>query len=420
MNDTDIRVDRATNPERYLATDHLVWFDEVGSQSTDAQLVGVPEDQRFAAEVDGADTATYAGIYGVRPMGLSIPGADGPNLAPVAGLTWVGVHPDHRRRGLLTAMMRHHFEQTRSEGRALSALHASEPAIYGRHGYGLASLEQTVTLGRGTTFTAPGLEEAAAGIVTRLATITDDGMAARLRAIDLAAAGHEVGPIVGEQAFYDRWCEQTPESLRDKESRRVLIASRDGRDVGHAIFRREHKWDNGRPSAKVDCAGVSGEPAARLALFRRLVDLDLVGTVKVFEVGEHDLLHSWLDGPRGTGSLETYDSLWLRLVDLPAALAARSYDEDCDVVVEVTDRAAPWNAGRWQIRVQDGAAEVDSTEDDADLALSVDVLGAAYLGGGNLLAKLRAGRVTEHRPGAVRELWHAMRTDVLPAAATGF
>lgn len=188
MIDTEIQVGRATDKERYLATDHLVWFDEVGSQGTDAQLVGVPEDQRFAVEVEGADPATYAGIYGVRPMDLSIPGRDGPTMVPVAGLTWVGVHPDHRRRGLLRAMMRHHLAQTRSEGVHLSALHASEPAIYGRHGYGLASLEQTVTLGRGTKLTAPSLEEAAAGIVTRLATLTDDGIAARLRAIDLRAA----------------------------------------------------------------------------------------------------------------------------------------------------------------------------------------------------------------------------------------
>ena len=420
MTETEIRVDRATDKERYLATDHLVWFSEVGSQSTDAQLVGVPENQRFAAEVDGADAATYPGIYGVRPMDLSIPGADGPHMVPVAGLTWVGVHPDHRRRGLLTAMMKHHMAQTRREGLHLSALHASEPSIYGRHGYGLASLEQTVTLGRGTTFTAPALDDAAGSVVTRLATLASPGMAERLREIDLRASAGEVGVIVGEQAFYDRWCDETPEELRGKESARVLIASRDGQDIGFAPFRREHKWDNGRPGAKVECHGVNGEPAARLALFRRLVELDLMGTLKVFSIGEHDPLHSWLDGPRGTGSLETYDSLWVRLVDLPAALAARAYAEDCDVVVDVSDPSAPWNAGRWRIRVRAGVAEVTSTDADADLALSVDVLGAAYLGGGNLLAKLRAGRITEHRAGSVAELWHAMRTDVLPAAATGF
>src|SRR6185312_15714359 len=104
-------------------------------------LIGLPEDRRFAADLDGSQPGTYPGIYGVFPLTLSIPGPGGGlRQVPCAGLTWVGVHPDHRRRGVLTAMLRHHFEQVHEEiGTHVSALHASEPAIYGRHGYGLAS-----------------------------------------------------------------------------------------------------------------------------------------------------------------------------------------------------------------------------------------------------------------------------------------
>ena len=101
-------------------------------------------------------------------MQLSVPAESGGRLVPMAGLTWVGVHPDHRRRGVLTAMMRHHVEQTHREGVALSGLHASEPVIYGRYGYGLASQSATLSVGRGTTFNAPGLDDAAAAIETRL------------------------------------------------------------------------------------------------------------------------------------------------------------------------------------------------------------------------------------------------------------
>ena len=153
----EIRVTRATDAERYLASDKLVWFNNAERESIELELAGLPEDQRFAAEVVGSDPdpGTYPGIYGVYPMQLSVPDGEGAGRAvPVAGLTAVGVHPDHRRRGLLTAMMRHHFEQTRREGIHLTALHASEPGIYGRHGYGLASLELEVEVGRGTTFTA--------------------------------------------------------------------------------------------------------------------------------------------------------------------------------------------------------------------------------------------------------------------------
>jgi predicted acetyltransferase len=354
-------------------------------------------------------------------MELSVPDGDGGGtLVPVAGLTWVGVHPDHRRRGLLTAMMRHHFEQTRSEGVHVSALHASEPAIYGRHGYGLASLELSVDLGRGTTFTAPHLEDEAASLVTRVTAMTDEGMPERRRACELSVAPWCVGTIVGDPDFFVDLSHVSPESVRDKEVPRVIFAMRDGQDVGYAVFRRTHKWDNARPSAVVDVHAHHATPAAHLALLRRLVDLDLAGTIKVDGIAQDDPLLSWVAGPRATGTVNTYDSLWVRLVDLPAAVAARGYEGSCDVVVEVTDEQAPWNAGRWRIRVKDGEAEAIRSDDDAEASLSVVALGAAYLGGGNLAAMHRAGQVAEHRPGAVSDLWRAFRTDVPPYASRGF
>jgi GNAT superfamily N-acetyltransferase len=418
---SEIQVDRATDQERFLATDHLVWFSEVPSAPTEEQLVGLPEDQRFAADVDGADTGTYPGVYAVFPLTLSAPGPDaGLRRLPCAGLTWVGVHPDHRRKGVLTAMLRHHFEQVHETPRThVSALHASEPSIYGRHGYGLASLEHEVSLGRGTTLTAPHLEEAAGGLTTHLGTVSDPDTPKRMRECHLAAA--ELGSVVGEAGYYQRLCHQFPESLRDKESWRVLYARRDGVDAGFAMFRRSHKWENARPGGNLEVWAVIGDPAARLALLRRLVDFDLIGTVKVGTIGVDDPLLRWAGGPRATADVATYDSLWIRLVDLPEALQDRSYAAPCDVVVEVADRAAPWNEGSWRVHVDDtGVAEVERTSAEAAVRLPVEALGGAYLGGGNLDALQRAGLVEECRPGAVAELWRAMRTDVAPAGAVGF
>src|SRR4028119_1586814 len=186
---TQIRVDLARDPERYVATDHTVWFSEVPAASAEEQLVGIPVDQRFAADVDNADPATYPGVYGVYPLTLFVPGGASARPVPCAGLTWVGVHPDHRRKGVLTAMLRHHFEQVRQQdGTAVSALHASEPAIYGRYGYGLASLELEVSLGRGTTLTAPSLAESVAAVSTQLATVSDADVPKRMRECHLASA----------------------------------------------------------------------------------------------------------------------------------------------------------------------------------------------------------------------------------------
>ena len=419
----DIRVVRATDAERYLATDKLVWFNNAEQESIELELGFLPEDQRFAAEVVGSDSdpGTYAGLYGVLPMQLSVPDGEGAGRAvPVAGLTAVGVHPDHRRRGLLTAMMRHHFEQTRREGIHVTALHASEPGIYGRHGYGLASLELEVEVGRGTTFTAPHLDDQAAAISTRLATITDQGVTERRRNVDLDLMSQCVGTIVGHDAFYAALNHVSPAAMREGEAPRILFATYDGRDVGYVVFRRTHKWPNSRPAAEVDVRQLSGAPAARLALARRVVDLDLAGTIKLHGVAESDPLLSWVQGPRGLGDVRPFDSLWVRPVDLPEALALRGYEADCDVVVEVADEPAPWNAGRWRIRVKEGTVDVTRTDDAAEVSLPVAALGAAYLGGGNLVALHRAGVIAEHRPGAVGELWRAFRTDVGPYAARGF
>ncbi|HET7431646.1 MAG TPA: GNAT family N-acetyltransferase [Nocardioides sp.] len=423
MADHEIRVERATDPARYLASDKLVWFDHEGTDPIELQLRGVPEDQRFAAEVVGADVdpATYAGIYGVRPMELSVPDGDGAGrVVPVAGLTWVGVHPDHRRRGVLTAMLRHHFEQTRREGVHLSVLHASEPGIYGRHGYGLASLELQIELGRGTAFTAPHLEEAVGRITTRLHTVTDEGIDQRRRRVDRDLLATNVGTILGSDDFYAEMSHLTEEDKRQGEPPRILFAVEDGRDVGCVVFRRTHKWPNSRPAAEVEVSPLSGGPAARLALLRRVVDLDLAGSIKVHGIAAGDPVLSWVQGPRGLGAVHPYDSLWARLVDLPAAVAARGYEADGDVVVEVADEPAPWNAGRWRIRVKDGTGEATRTDDQAELSLPVSALGAAYLGGANLAEMARAGVVAEHRPGAARDLWRALRTDVSPYAARGF
>lgn len=414
-----VRVDRSTDDERYLATDHLVWFDEEPDLPTADQLLGVPPAQRFAADVPGSAPDTYPGIYGVRPAVLAVPAATGATPVPCAGLTWVGVHPDHRRRGVLRAMMRHHVEQTRREGVHLSALHASEPAIYGRHGYGLATSATSLALGRGTTFTAPGLEDDAAQVGTRLAPETGDDLVRRIRACELRLAEELPGLVVLDESFYAAVVREAPEELRDKERRRYLFATRDGVDVGHAAFRRTHKWERNRPAGTLQVDAILGGPAAELALLRRLVDFDLMGTVRLPEIGLDDPLLHWI-GPRADSEAVPVDNLWLRIIDLPAALPLRWYAGECDVVVDVADDHAPWQAGRWRIVVRGGEGSAERTEDPAEVSLPVAALGAAYLGGTSVAALHRAGLVTEHRPGAVAELARAFRTELAPTAAAGF
>lgn len=411
-----IDVGPSEDASKYLATDQLVWFGEVTDADADHLRLGLPEDQRFVVDLPDGPRDLHAGIYGVRPMEMSLPGG---SVVPIAGLTWVGVHPDSRRRGVLGAMMTDHLTRTHDAGTVLSALHASEAAIYGRYGYGNAVLTHQVTLGRGTTFTAPHLEDEVAAITTQLLTMSDPGVPERMRACQLAHAGDFPGTIVGTPDFFSLLSLEAPEQLRDKERRRILFARRDGEDIGFTGLRREHKWDNARPSGTVVVGSFTGGPAARLALARRVVDLDLMGTTKLENVGADDPILGWVGGPRGTGDIQTWDSTWVRLVDLEAAWPLRAYEADCDVVVEVEDRHAPWNAGRWRLSASSGAGSAARTDAAADVTLAVDVLGAGFLGHG-IGGLLRAGLVREHRRGSYAELARAMRTLVEPEPSIGF
>ncbi len=340
-------------------------------------------------------------------------------MVPCAGLTWVGVHPDHRRQGVLTAMMRHHLAQVHEDPDVhISALHASEPAIYGRYGYGLASLEHEVVLSRGTPLVAPQLEDVAGATRTRMGSLADPGIPERMRECHLATA--EPGTVVGRSEYYARICWQPPEELRDKEPWRILFAQRGGVDVGFAMFRRTHRWERSRPAGKLFVWALVGDAAARLALLRRLLDFDLMGSVTLRAVGVDDPVLLWTGGPRSTNDVGTFDSLWVRLVDLPRALERRAWAASCRVVVDVEDTAAPWNHGTWRVEAEDGAVLVERTTDEPDLQLPVAALGAAYLGGRSLVALQQAGLLTELRPGATAELWRAMRADSLPTAAWMF
>ncbi|WP_446664946.1 GNAT family N-acetyltransferase [Flexivirga sp. B27] len=418
----DIHVGPAHDARRFLDTDELVWFAEPSRQSPARELSGIREDQRFAAEVADGDPAYYAGVYGVYPLTLTVPGPQQSlRQLPVSGLTFVGVHPDERRRGVLTAMLRDHFERVRGgDWSGLSVLHASEPAIYGRHGYGVASLETRVTLSRGATFTAPGLEQAASELRTRLVAAGTPGVADRMKAAAMHAGALTLGSVVREPETYEMFARDTPQTLRDTEPQRLLFAVRDGVDVGYAWFRRKEKWDEGRPDGTVEVGELIGDPATELALLRRLVDLDLTSSVVLNHRGMDDPAFAWTGGDRGIHG-PTWDSLWVRLVDLPLAMECRGYAAPVDLVLEVEDSACAWNQGRWRLAADaEGAGRMTRTEDSPDLVLDTQQLASAYLGARGLEAAREAGLLDERRSGAARELDAALRMPLPPAAAVGF
>jgi len=150
---------------------------------------------------------------------------------------------------------------------------------------------------------------------------------------------------------------------------------------------------------------------------------DLVSTVRArVRPADDPILHLLSDPRRARAHL--FDGLYVRIVDLPAALAARAYAAGVDLVIDVVDDLRPENQGRWHLQAggprDGGKPSCERTTAEADLTLPVVALGAAYLGGIRLGALAGAGQVTEHRPGAVAELSTAMWWDTAPWSPVGF
>ena len=331
----------------------------------------------------------------------------------VSGLTWVGVHPGHRRRGLLRSMISEHFARSIERGEAVSALFAAEAPIYGRFGYGLAAQDLRLTIPRGAALRdVPGA----------------DALRVRLERVEPDAHG----PLIqGVHAAVDRpgWAtRQTPELLaafladpepfRDgAESLRIAIVERDGTPVAYALFRRKSSWEAAGPRGTVKVREVvATDAAAARSLWGVLLDLDLMANVEAWLIAPDDPIQHLLVDPRGAQA-RISDNLWVRLLDVPAALSARRFASAVDVVVEVTDALIESNAGRWRLVGGLDGAEVTATDAPADLTIDVRELGGAYLGGTSLAGLATAGLVQEHTPGAVHRAAVAFSWPLAPVCS---
>ncbi|MGB7448833.1 MAG: GNAT family N-acetyltransferase [Ornithinimicrobium sp.] len=414
---------------RMRALEEQVWFEVVPGASDD-EVMGAFDYSRgqgvealTPAAPGGASTA-LVGLYGAFDMRLTVPGHGRLVQVPTSGLSWVGVHPDHRRRGILREMMRAHLHRVHDRGmESVAALWAADVGIYGRFGYGPASLEVTLTLSRGTDLDAPAhVASAAERITTHMMDATDDATLRMLHVAHESTAAVTLGTVARNELTTREFFRDFPTARGTKERRQVLFALIDGQPVGYATLRRTSKWDDYKNATGEMVVGelAVSEPAALFALARRLLAFDLIATVVVHSRSTDDALVWWTGGPRAA-SMRVTDALWLRLVDVPAAMTQRGYAASADLVLEVTDHACAWNAGRWRFTVDDrGSARCERTKDSADLSLGVEVLGSSYLGGRSIASQAVAGLVVEHRPGAVHELSRTMRADTEPLGTNGF
>jgi predicted acetyltransferase len=295
-------------------------------EDTDVELALVDASRFYGAFLDDELVAT-AGSFA---LDMAVPG----DVVPVAGVTWVGVLPTARRRGLLTALMQRQLDDLRDAGTSVAALWASEGAIYGRYGYAPAAWNLALTLSRGAPFgrSVPG------GSVRLVAPDP-----APLTGVYAQVAASTPGFPARNEAWWT-YRLHDPEQGRSGRALLQCVVT----DGGYALYAIEAKWEDTLPAAVVHVRELLAvDEGARGRLWRYLLDLDLVSEIRASSVAPDDpLVLSWLAEPRAARP-RVRDSLWVRLLDVPEALAARRYACDLDVVLEVTDERMPWNAGRW-------------------------------------------------------------------------
>jgi predicted acetyltransferase len=344
----------------------------------------LPIERMHAARDDGR----IVGGAGVFPFELTVPGG----TVRTAGVTVVGTYPTHRRRGVLRAMMRAQLDDVHERGEPVALLWASEETIYGRFGYGMASLAGEMTLPREyAAFARPLERRGTVRLVER-----EEGLQLFPRVWD------KVRHVVpGMLARSRNWWElrilfEGPGAGGDGGPKRYVVLERAGRPEGYAVYRHKPKWEDGVSDSEVEvveAVALDGPPTAEL--WRYLLDIDWAARVNAHLLPVDHSLFQLLATPRRM-RFRVGDGLWARLVDVGEALSARGYATDGAVVFDVADAFCPWNEGRW--RLANGTAK--RTRSAPQLRCDVSALGAVYLGGFTFAELERAGRVEELRRGA--------------------
>jgi predicted acetyltransferase len=344
----------------------------------------LPHERMHAAFEDGQ----IVGGAGAFPFELSVAGGS----LPCAGITAVGVHPTHRRRGVLRAMMDEQLRDIHERGEPIAALWASEETIYGRFGYGIASWAGELRVPHEWDAFAEPLELAG---TTRFVTPEE----ARELFPPIYEAVRRERP--GMPARSEAWWELRPLHLPEEEAAaplRFVVLEVDGKPQAYAIYRTHFGFEGGSASSRLTVREAFGAtPLATAAIWRYLLDVDWMAAVEVALAPPDHPLFLLLDTPRRM-RYRMGDGLWVRLVDVGAALSGRAYPDGEPLVLEVRDAVCPWNEGCWQLNA--GACE--RTDEEPDLALDIAALGSAYLGAVPF-TQLRDGlRVEELRNGATK------------------
>lgn len=404
---------RQAQPDDYVA------FRRVG----DAAFGWQPSDEDVEADrpffepersLAAYDEGRIVGTAATVPFELTLPGL---TTVPVSGVTAVGVLPTHRRRGILRAMMRRQLDDVRARGESLAILTASESVIYDRFGYGLATSEMGIDIDtRHAAFARP-FEPS--GHFTLLDHETESRA---LPALYDRVRRRRPGAVSRSEVRW-RHTLRNPGAPMDGASGRFTVAyeAPSGEIDGVAVYRVRGQWVDGIASNTLLLREIfAATPEAYAAVWRYILSVDLVTNVQGFKRPVDEPLRWLLADPRRLRVTRLSDDLWVRIVDIPAALAARRYSAADGLVLAVSDSFLPDNTGCYALEGGPDGATCRLTSASPDLTLSAADLGAILLGGVRPSTLAQAQRVTEETAGALRRADALFAGDTAPYCGTPF
>ncbi|HSM01352.1 MAG TPA: GNAT family N-acetyltransferase [Acidimicrobiia bacterium] len=328
-------------------------------------------DRSMAAVDDGRIVATGGAVT----FQMVVPGG---SLVGAAGLTMITVQPTHRRRGLLRRMIERHFDDAAARGEPVSILWASESSIYGRFGYGVAVEARDLTIARSDgrlRSDVPG----ARGHVRLHDADEARPIVEKIYRMASVEAGIP-GSLVRRNADWDGYFDD-PEHRRKGATRlHFAIYHVEGEARGYVRYRLKSSWSAAGPDGTVmvhDLQALDGDAYA--ALWRYLFSIDLMVKIEVHNRRPAEAVYRLLADPRRVESAG-YDAIWVRILDVPTALASRRYSVDGSLVFDVIDDMRPGSGGRFRLEGGPDGASCEPTDAAADIQVPVEHLGAAYLG----------------------------------------
>ena len=356
--------------------------------------------ERMHAGFDGDRIVAGTGSFA---FDLSVPGG---RQVKAAGVTVTGVLPTHRRRGYLRAMQRSLIDDAHARGEPVAVLWATEDTIYGQFGYGMASMAAEIDVPRDRAMPfAPSPARGQARLIPL------DDAEPLVAPIYESVARVTPGMFVRSSEWWqDRMLNEMEWKRRGGGFLQCAVLEIAGRPAAYALYRVNSAFERGVQTGNIFVVEAMGDSReATNAIWRFLLDIDWLARVKAHYLPlDHPLLLSLAD-PRRLNFL-VREGLWIRLIDVGAALSARGYSGEDSVVIDVADEFCPWNAGRWLI----SRGGVRRSADEPDIACDVASLGCVYLGGFTFAQLERSMRVSERAAGAIARADALFRSDRAP------